>query len=63
MCSGKKRLSNKEKAPVRYRTGARKTVSPPYGCNHTEDFLRILSNLLAANGLSKPFGRGKSTGG
>lgn len=43
--------------------GARKTVSPPYGCNHTEDFLRILSNLLAANGLSKPFGRGKSTGG
>ena len=42
--------------------GVRKTVNPPYGQNHTEDYYVYDSNLLAANGLSKPFAGGKSTG-
>ena len=42
--------------------GVRKTVNPPYGYDHTEDYFCFSSNLLAANGLSKPFANGKSTG-
>ena len=42
--------------------GVRKAVNPPYGYDHTEDFCIYYINLLASNGLSKPFADGKSTG-
>ena len=39
-------------------TGVRKQLITPYGLDHAEDLFMSSSNLLAANGLSKPFADG-----